>query len=401
MKRLLLAILAVGLSFCFLMPAVAENDGVIYGCYKDKKGKLRIVKKPGDCKKHEIAISWNMVGPAGADGAVGPKGDKGDPGTNGINGTNGTNGIDGADGTDGAVGPKGDKGDPGTNGINGTNGADGEDGDDGADSSSDLLLELCELYVLTGKDLPEICFNCGNDELEPSEECDDGNMEDDDGCSSVCMVEACGDGIINQNEECDDGNMEDDDECSSECIETVCGNGRIDTGEECDDSNTQSYDGCDAECSLEYNCGDGIVEPGEQCDDGEWNLANQACTPECRNARCGDGYVRTVSWMPSEIEECDDGNNIDGDGCRGDCVVEGCACVFTDTPEEDHGFYNKVLTLSENDCKSETTPLRAGDRIWDGKHVWEMFSDGCYPARMDWITCGFWQEKGKAQWQCW
>ncbi|MFC1608550.1 SdrD B-like domain-containing protein [Patescibacteria group bacterium] len=65
-------------------------------------------------------------------------------------------------------------------------------------------------------------------------------------------------------------------------------------------------------------CGDGNVDAGEQCDDG--NNANGdgcsvTCTIEKTTPYCGDGNV-------DESEKCDDGNNVDGDGCSATCKKE-------------------------------------------------------------------------------
>jgi len=53
------------------------------------------------------------------------------------------------------------------------------------------------------------------------EECDDGNTDEDDGCSSTCAVEVCGDGTLDSGgtlmEECDDGNTVGGDGCASNC----------------------------------------------------------------------------------------------------------------------------------------------------------------------------------------
>jgi cysteine-rich repeat protein len=51
------------------------------------------------------------------------------------------------------------------------------------------------------------------------EECDDGNDQSGDECSSDCQIEVCGDGIlqVTLGEECDDGNLDDDDGCNNEC----------------------------------------------------------------------------------------------------------------------------------------------------------------------------------------
>lgn len=47
----------------------------------------------------------------------------------------------------------------------------------------------------------------------------------------------------------------------------VCGNGKREAGEACDDGNTENNDGCSATCQLE-SCGDGIKQASEACDDG-------------------------------------------------------------------------------------------------------------------------------------
>lgn len=74
---------------------------------------------------------------------------------------------------------------------------------------------------------------CGNMFREAGEACDDGNTEDEDGCSSRCQAERCGDEIVqaSRDEACDDGNVTNGDGCSSVCLEepppvlTVAGSG--------------------------------------------------------------------------------------------------------------------------------------------------------------------------------
>lgn len=95
---------------------------------------------------------------------------------------------------------------------------------------------------------------CGNSIVEVDEECDDGNVNNSDGCSSTCKMETaiCGNRRIELWEECDDGNVVPSDGCSEICkIETaVCGNGRLEIWEECDDSNTKDWDACSSVCKI-------------------------------------------------------------------------------------------------------------------------------------------------------
>jgi len=105
---------------------------------------------------------------------------------------------------------------------------------------------------------------CGNGILDAGEQCDDGNVLDGDGCSSICLFEPfCGDGNVDLNEACDDGNNLDGDGCSATCmIESYCGDGILDAGEQCDDGNSLDGDGCSAKCELEGG--------GEGCTPGYW-----------------------------------------------------------------------------------------------------------------------------------
>src|SRR5262249_20348022 len=66
---------------------------------------------------------------------------------------------------------------------------------------------------------------CGNGSLDPGEQCDDGNLVDDDGCDSNCTLPACGNGVVDATEECDDANRSNGDQCENDCTSPHCGNG--------------------------------------------------------------------------------------------------------------------------------------------------------------------------------
>ena len=83
---------------------------------------------------------------------------------------------------------------------------------------------------------------------------------------------------------------------------------------------------------FQHRCGDGVLLVGvEACDDGnaitegcdygqaECTVCGADCSRQAGNPRfCGDGIVD-----PEEV--CDDGNDVDGDGCDTDCVGTICA----------------------------------------------------------------------------
>ncbi|MEL6179824.1 MAG: DUF4215 domain-containing protein, partial [Myxococcota bacterium] len=197
--------------------------------------------------------------------------------------------------------------------------------DDGDGCSSGCAVEP-GFDCLELNDDPSNCFQppCGNSMLEFPESCDDGNTDDGDGCSSICQLENCGDGILSEEdgEECDDNNTIDTDACTNRCREATCGDRVVQEGvEECDDGNAINTDACTNNCTNAI-CGDGIVGPGERCDDGVNDGSYNSCTLDCsrRAGFCGDGIVDAVTGG----EACDDGVNDGTYGtCRDDCTLAG------------------------------------------------------------------------------
>jgi cysteine-rich repeat protein len=167
--------------------------------------------------------------------------------------------------------------------------------------------------------------------VQPGEQCDDGNGDDADACTTVCELPVCGDGIVQPGESCDDGNADGGDACRPDCVEAICGDGVLWRGvESCDDGNTVDTDACRNSC-VRARCGDGVLQSGEACDDGN-TVDTDACSNLCVVASCGDGVLQPG-------EQCDDGNNLSGDWCSATCrfectvgadqVLSGSTCWFT------------------------------------------------------------------------
>ncbi len=216
--------------------------------------------------------------------------------------------------------------------------------------------------------------DCGDSEKTGNEECDDGNVEDNDGCSSQCTKEAgfncppgpgacapiCGDGVLVHGEACDDANVVSGDGCTdacqaengwiclssgAACTSAGCGDGVVVGAEACDDANMTPGDGCSVTCTVETGwlcpvagmscvaerCGDGVRAGGEICDDGN-TAPGDGCTSACdavepnyscpdmggtctRTSVCGNGAL-------TSDEQCDDFNTKSGDGCSATCELE-------------------------------------------------------------------------------
>ncbi len=199
---------------------------------------------------------------------------------------------------------------------------------------------------------------CGDSKLAGSETCDDGNTSTGDGCDDDCEVEegwacssagfacqpVCGDGITIGRETCDDENDQDGDGCSAvcrvedgyacdesgkDCHETVCGDGVAEGSEPCDDGDDIHVgDGCSPGCVLEPSCAPPTLESDGSADAGaDGQVVAGICT-----SSCGDGIL-----LAGDEEECDDGNNLSGDGCDANCKPEaGWSCTLEtgDLPDE-------------------------------------------------------------------
>ena len=277
----------------------------------------------------------------------------------------------------------------------------GEACDDGNTTSGDGCSADCSSTEICGNavlDPGEICDDgnnvdgdgcsadctsteiCGNGILDPGEACDDGNTTGGDGCSADCASdESCGNAIVDPGEACDDGNTTGGDGCSADCAsDESCGNGLLDPGEACDDGNTTDGDGCSADCTSDETCGNGLLDLGEECDDGG---ESATCDDDCTSAMCGDGTVNTSSGeecdggpgcspdctLPlcgnGELdagEECDDGNDVAGDGCSPICQIEGdeafCGDGVLDAGEECDDGNDASGDGCSSTCEDEDAP---------------------------------------------
>lgn len=123
-------------------------------------------------------------------------------------------------------------------------------------------------------------------------------------------------------EECDTGDMVDSPTCDFDCTDPVCGDDHenVMAGEECDDGNTSNNDFCvtgSGGICRDARCGDGFVRTNvEECDDG--NSDNTDGCPDgtggtCEPARCGDGFIR------AGVEQCERNSDCDPALACNDC----------------------------------------------------------------------------------
>ena len=109
-----------------------------------------------------------------------------------------------------------------------------------------------------------------------------------------------------------------------------CGDGRVLGDEECDDGNFNSNDGCSSACLWEYECGDGVREFTEECDGADfgestcvtWGHAGGAlvCNADCTvdDSACTDTDEHLRGWYKMDTMSAQQMNSADTNNM---CVI--------------------------------------------------------------------------------
>jgi nitrous oxidase accessory protein NosD len=226
---------------------------------------------------------------------------------------------------------------------------------DGIDNDGDLLIDCadpdcaatpcddslfctandqCQSGVCTGA--PR---NCGDGNQCTADSCDEGAnacvndavAADGDGCQDG---QFCTDGDTCSGGACVSGGATDCSSAGDQCNIGTCN----ETSNQCEPEPSGEGSACDDEsfCTVGEICVAGVCKNGGALDCSDGNSCTQdSCNEqgdECSNQAlpgcCGNEMIELG-------EECDDGNQIDGDGCDADCTVSS-ACTFSHggTPAE-------------------------------------------------------------------
>jgi cysteine-rich repeat protein len=169
-------------------------------------------------------------------------------------------------------------------------------------------------------------------------------------CIETSLIPVMGNGIIEEGEDCDDGNTDDLDGCSS--------TGMIEEEWTCVDEPSICSEDCVPECGMNV-CGDDGC--GGSCG---------ACAAEesCNVGVCEVIVIQEFGNGIIEVPElCDDGNTDDLDGCSSigaieqgyECLVAGEPCVLIvveeETPEEE------IIVEEEEIIEPPVTVCMSGD----------------------------------------
>ncbi|HYC56254.1 MAG TPA: DUF4215 domain-containing protein [Candidatus Binatia bacterium] len=130
------------------------------------------------------------------------------------------------------------------------------------------------------------------------------------------------------------------------------------------DPGTDSWTGTIRFARTRGGCGNGIQEVAEKCDDGN-EVEGDGCDSNCLPTGCGNGIVTSG-------EECDDGNADESDACISDCRLAVCGDGFARESEESCDDGNSIETDA---CHADCTPAVCGDGV-----VWQDVEE-CDEAR--------------------
>jgi cysteine-rich repeat protein len=121
---------------------------------------------------------------------------------------------------------------------------------------------------------------------------------------------------------------------------------------------------------LAHFCGDAQVEPVllEECDDG--NTQNgDGCDNDCTLGGCGNGTIN-----PGEA--CDDANEVEGDGCDSNCTISACGNGVTGGTEA----CDDANEVEGDGCDSNCTLSACGNGIFTPGEMCFVLSADTFPV---------------------
>jgi cysteine-rich repeat protein len=218
---------------------------------------------------------------------------------------------------------------------------------------ADMETRLTSIENTLALILNAVVQNCGNGNIDPGEQCDDGNQVSGDGCSANCVIEYCGDGIVNDvNEECDDGNQVSGDGCSANCVIEYCGDGIVnDVNEECEqDADCSPSEECQSCECIPIGCfndsfcqADGYGD--NYCINGD--VYHDYLDYTCIKPGVPDSYCNHTNSAPELVENCDNITEM----CQNGACVPKAEVIFRTNAENGAYASGTWVAVDTNDDK--------------------------------------------------
>ncbi|HEY0132938.1 MAG TPA: fibrinogen-like YCDxxxxGGGW domain-containing protein, partial [Nannocystis sp.] len=161
-------------------------------------------------------------------------------------------------------------------------------------------------------------------------------------CTLACKLPVCGDQFVQPPEQCDDGNLSDNDACLSTCKGATCGDGKVFQGQEqCDDGNQSNNDQCTVTCKT-ATCSDGFKNGAET-------------DVDCGGPTCNKCELAKACLLPGD---CQSGSCINGK-CSD---PTSCKQIKQGNPAAQSGFY----TIDPDGPGGQAAFLARCDMVADG-----------------------------------
>jgi hypothetical protein len=219
-----------------------------------------------------------------------------------------------------------------------------------------------ELFI----DLGWQVVQCGDGVVDSTEQCDDGNTDNGDCCSSTCTFETNG-------SSCDDGLF-----CTTgeTCTAGVCGGGGATdcsgSADQCNDGVcNETTDACEAQAANEgLSCDDGLFcNSGETCSAGVCGGGGATdCSDQCNDGVCDETTDACEAQPANEGQSCDDGLFCNtGETCTaGVCGGGGATDCSGSADQCNDGVCNETTDACEAQAANEGNGCNDGDLCTTG-----------------------------------